>query len=159
MIVKLDYFPNFAVIDMTFFLSCSCWSPENSVDSIETIYWCYSKYTYFIVVVVQLLSCVWLFMTPWTAAYQACLSTISRSLLKFMSIEFGDAVQPSHLLPPTSPLTFNLSQHESLFQWGDFLHQVVSIGASASASVLPMNIQGWFPLGLTGLISLPSKRL
>ena len=32
-----------------------------------------------------------------------------------------------------------------------------SIGASASASALPMNIQGWFPLGLTGLISLPSK--
>ena len=34
-----------------------------------------------------------------------------------------------------------------------------SIGASASASVLPMNIQGWFPLGVTGLISLPSKGL
>ena len=33
-----------------------------------------------------------------------------------------------------------------------------SIGASVSASVLPMNIQGWFPLGLTSLISLPSKR-
>ena len=34
-----------------------------------------------------------------------------------------------------------------------------SIGVSASASVLPMNIQGWFPLGLTGLISLLSKEL
>ena len=34
-----------------------------------------------------------------------------------------------------------------------------SIGASASASVLPMNIQGWFPLGLTGLITFLSKRL
>ena len=34
-----------------------------------------------------------------------------------------------------------------------------SIGASASASVLPMNIQGWFPLGLTGLISLQYKGL
>ena len=34
-----------------------------------------------------------------------------------------------------------------------------SIGASSSASVLPMNIQGWFPLGWTGLISLPSKGL
>ena len=34
-----------------------------------------------------------------------------------------------------------------------------SIGASASASVLPMNIQGWFPLGLTGLMSLQSKGL
>ena len=39
-----------------------------------------------------------------------------------------------------------------LFAWGD-----LSIGASASASVLPMNIQGWFPLGLTGFISLLSK--
>ena len=34
-----------------------------------------------------------------------------------------------------------------------------SIGASPSASVLPMNIQGWFPLGLTGLISLLSREL
>ena len=34
-----------------------------------------------------------------------------------------------------------------------------SVGSSASASVLPMNIQDWFPLGLTGLISLLSKRL
>ena len=34
-----------------------------------------------------------------------------------------------------------------------------SIGASASASVLPMNIQDWFPLGLTGLISLQSRGL
>ena len=34
-----------------------------------------------------------------------------------------------------------------------------TVGSSASASVLPMNIQGWFPLGLTGLISLLSKRL
>ena len=34
-----------------------------------------------------------------------------------------------------------------------------SIAASASSSVLPVNIQGWFPLGLTGLISLPSKGL
>ena len=34
-----------------------------------------------------------------------------------------------------------------------------STGASASASVLPINIQGWFPLGLTGLISLQSKGL
>ena len=41
-----------------------------------------------------------------------------------------------------------------LFAWG-----AQSIGASASASVLPVTIQGWFPLGLTGLISLPSKGL
>ena len=62
-----------------------------------------------------------------------------------------DAIPPSHPLLPPSPPAFNLSQHRGLFQW---------VGsASASASVLPMNIQGWFPLGLTGLISLLSKAL
>ena len=72
----------------------------------------------------------------------------------------GDAIQPSHPLFPTSPPAFNLSQHQGLFQWVSSLHQLAqSIGASASASVLPMNIQDWFPLGLTGLISLMSKGL
>ena len=47
--------------------------------------------------------------------------------------------------------SFSMSQ---LFESGG-----QSIGASASASVLPMNIQDWFPLGLTGLISLQSKGL
>ena len=53
---------------------------------------------------------------------------------------------------------FSLSQHQGLFQWVSSLHQVAqSIGVSAS--VLPMNIQNWFPLGLTGWISLQSKGL
>ena len=72
----------------------------------------------------------------------------------------GDAIQPSQssVAPFTScsqsfPAlgSFPVSQ---LFISG---HQ--SIEASSSASVLPMNIQGWFPLGLTGLISLLSKEL
>ena len=72
----------------------------------------------------------------------------------------SDATQLSHPLPPTSPPALNLSQHEGLFQWVGSLHQAdQSIGASALASVLPMNIQGWFPLGLTCLISLLSKGL
>ena len=52
----------------------------------------------------------------------------------------------------------NLSQHQGIFQWVIFFS---SGGQStrASASVLPVNIQGWFPLGLTGLISLQSKGL
>ena len=59
--------------------------------------------------------------------------------------------------PPFSS-AFNLSQHEDLFQWvGSSVGQ--SSRASASALVLPMNIQSWFPLGLTGLISLLSKGL
>ena len=64
----------------------------------------------------------------------------------------------SYVVPFSSfPQSFPASESFSvswLFTSGD-----QSIGASASASVLPMNIQGWFPLGLTGLISLQSKGL
>ena len=72
----------------------------------------------------------------------------------------GDAIQPSHtLLSPSSP-TFNLSQHQGFFPMTQFFALGgQSIGVSASASVLPMNIQDWFPLGLIGFISLQSKGL
>ena len=67
----------------------------------------------------------------------------------------GDAIQPSHLLSSSSLPALNLSQNRGLFQWVSYLQSGgQSIGASASASVLPMNIQGWFPLVLIGLISL-----
>ena len=64
-----------------------------------------------------------------------------------------DNIQPSH--PLSSPFlpTFTVSQHHSQF----FASSGQSIGASASASVPPMNIQDWFPLGWTGWISLQSK--
>ena len=65
----------------------------------------------------------------------------------------GDAIQPSHPLLSPSPPAFNLSQHQGLFQWVSSSHQV------AKVSVLPMNIQDWFPWGLTGLISLQSRGL
>ena len=68
----------------------------------------------------------------------------------------GDATPPSHPLSSPSPPVLNLSQHEGLFQWV-FAGQ--SIGASRLASVFPVNIQGWFPLGLTDLISLQSRGL
>ena len=67
----------------------------------------------------------------------------------------GDAIQPSHPLSSPSPPTFNLSQHQDLFMSQFF----VSDRVAASASVLPMNIQDWFPLGWTGWISLQSKGL
>ena len=113
---------------------------------------------YSVSVSTQLLSCVWLFAIPWTAACQASLSfTISWSLLKLMSIE---SVMPSnhlilccslHLLPSIFPSIRVFSNKLVLcIRWS-------RIGVSASASVLPMNIQDWFPLGLTGLISLLSK--
>ena len=76
----------------------------------------------------------------------------------------GDAIQPSHLLSSLSPPALHLSQDQGFlfffFQLSQFfISGGQSIGASASASVLPMNIQVWFPLGLTGLISLQSKGL
>ena len=68
----------------------------------------------------------------------------------------SDAIQPSHPLSSPSPLTFNLSPASGSFLMSQFFS---SGGQStgASASVLPVNIQDWFPLGLTGLISLLSK--
>ena len=69
----------------------------------------------------------------------------------------GDALQLSHPLSSSSPPALNLSQHQGLFQWVGTSHQMANVLVSASASVLPVNIQGWFPLGLTGLISLHSK--
>ena len=71
----------------------------------------------------------------------------------------GDAIQPSHPLLPPSPPALSLSQHQSFSMSWLFASGGQSIGASASASVLPVNIQSWFPLGLTGLISLLSKGL
>ena len=97
---------------------------------------------------VQLLSCVQLFATPWTVVLQASLSiTNSWSLLKLTSIAL---VMPSNhlilccplLFPPSIFLSIRVSYNESVLciRWP-------KTGASASASVLPMNIQGWFPLG------------
>ena len=72
----------------------------------------------------------------------------------------GDAIQPSHPLSSPSPPAPNPSQHQGLFQWVNSLHEVAKvIGVSALASVLPMNIQDWSPLGWTGWISLQSKGL
>ena len=120
----------------------------------------------------QLLSHVRLFVTPWIAARQASLSiTNSWTLLKLMSIEL---VMPSNHLILCRPLlhpapifpsirSFLMSQ---FFTSGGQSIGVSasasggqSIGVSASVSVLPMNIQDWFPLGWTGCISLLSKGL
>ena len=112
------------------------------------------------VVAVQLLSHVWLFSTPGTAACrlpcpslspwvysnscrlsQWCHSTISFSVTLFYSWPQSFPASGSFLM-------------SRLFASGG-----PSIGASVSASVLPMNIQGWFLIGLTGWISLQSKEL
>ena len=107
---------------------------------------------------VQLLSCVWLFATPWTAALQASLSiTNFWSLLKLMSIK--SVMTPNHfiLCPPFSSCLQYFPASGSFTVSQFFTSGGQSLGASASASFLPMDIQGFFPLGLTGLISLQSK--
>ena len=110
---------------------------------------------------VQSLSCVWLLVTPWTAARQASLSINHLLELAQTYVHWvGDAIQLSHPLSSLSPPAFNLSQHQGLFPVSRlFASGGQSIGASASASVLLMNIQDWFPLVWTGLISLLFKGL
>ena len=69
-----------------------------------------------------------------------------------------DVIQPSHPLSSHSPTALNNSKNQGLFQGVSYLHQVAKVlEASASASVLPKNIQDCFHLGLTGLISLQSR--
>ena len=147
------------------------------------------------IVVVELLSHVWVFVTPWTAHQQCTCSTKSSekdvccccSVTKLFPTlhdpmdcsmpafpvlhclpEFAqthshcvdDAIQPFHLLlpplllPSTFPSTRVFSNNQVFFASGG-----QSIGASASASVFPWNIQGWFPLRTTALISLKPKGL
>ena len=72
----------------------------------------------------------------------------------------GDAIQPSHSLLSPSPQAFNLSQHQGLFPMSQFFASgSQSIWVSASALVLPMDMQDWFLLGFTDSISLQSKGL
>ena len=92
----------------------------------------------------------------WTAACQASLSSVFQSLLTFMLIE---SVMPSHHLilcrPPLLPSIFPSSRVFSM----SWLFTSGSQSIEASASVLPVNIHGWFLLGLICLISLQSKEL
>ena len=109
---------------------------------------------------VQSLSHVRLFATPWTAARQASLSIIdSQSLLKLSpSSQWCHTAISSSVVPFSSCLqSFQASGSFPVSQF--FASGDQSIGVSASASVLPMNIQDWFPLGWTDWISLQSKGL
>ena len=109
---------------------------------------------------VQLLSRVLLFATPWTAPCQASLSiTNSWTLFKLMFIK---SVMPSSYLILCYPLLLLPSIFPSIriFANESVLHiRWPKYWVSASVSVFPMNIQDWFPLGWTGLISLQSKGL
>ena len=90
-----------------------------------------------------------------------CPSPTPRAYSKLYVHWVGDAVQPSHPLLSHSVFpslqSFPASGSFPMSQF--FASDGQSIGASASASVLPVNIQDWFPLGWTGCISLQSKGL
>ena len=109
--------------------------------------------------VVQLLICVQLLATPWTAVTRLpypplCPGICSEScpLSQWCRPTTSSSVTPS-------PPALNLSQYQGLFKCQLFTSGGQSIWASASASVLTMNIQGWFPLGFNGLISWLSEGL
>ena len=106
------------------------------------------------------------------SAAQSCLTLchpVDYSIAAFLVLQYllefsqthvhwiDDAIQPSHLLLPTSP-ALTLSQNSGSFPMS-WLFTTSGQSIGALASVLPMNIQSWFTLGLTGLTSLPSKGL
>ena len=105
----------------------------------------------------SVVSCVWLFTTPWTAACQASLSfIISWSLLNSCPLS-----QECCLTTSSSATLFSFCL-QSLLSLRSFMSRPFALGGQsigASVSVFPLKIQGWFPLGLTDLISLQSKGL
>ena len=109
---------------------------------------------------VNSLSHVQLFATPWTAAHYASLS-ITNPKVHSNSCPLSRWCHPtisSSVIPFSSRLqSFSVSGSFPMSQF--FTSGGQSIGVSASASVLSMNIQDWFPLGWTGWISLQSKGL
>ena len=143
----------------------SSWTFQPSSSSSSLIIIClvfkciFHRKSMYVISSVQSLSRVQLFVTPQTAAHQASLSIInSWSLLKLMSI--GRWCHPtisSSAVPFSCFQSFPASESFPRCQF--FPPGGQNIGVSASTSVLPMNIQDWFPLGLTGLISLQSKGL
>ena len=104
--------------------------------------------------IVQLLSCVWLFVTPWTGAHQASLSfTVSRSLFKFMFTKLVMTSSRLILCHPSFPPVLNLFQDQGLFQWVGSSPQVAknwnlsfSFSPSSEYSGLISVRTAWFDL-------------
>ena len=115
---------------------------------------------YFLFSSVQSLSRVRLFVTPWTAACQASLSiTNSRSYSNSCPSRWWCHPTISSSVTPFSSCLQSFPASGSFPLSQIFASGGQSIGVSASASVLSMHIQDWFPLGWTGWISLQSKGL
>ena len=109
----------------------------------------------FCLFVVQSLSHVGLFVTPWTHARLPCPSLCPgicsnlRPVSRWCHPTISSSVVPFSSCPQSSPASGSFPVSQLFASGGQSIR--------ALASVLPMNIQGWFPLGLTGLISLLSK--
>ena len=69
----------------------------------------------------------------------------------------NDAIQQSYALLPTSPPAFSIHRHQSLCQWVGPLHQMAKVLRFSFSISTSNEYSGWFPLELTGLISLLSK--
>ena len=131
----------------------------NKINYLKVFYWKY-PIIYIAAVVFQVLICVQLFVTPWTTAHQVSLSFTSPRVCS-NSCPLSWWCHPtisSSVVPFFSCLQFFPSSGSFLMS-GLFASGGKSTGASASASVLPMNTQDWSPLGWTGWISLQSKGL
>ena len=108
---------------------------------------------------VQLLSHIWLFVTPWTQAARLPCPSPAPGAYSNSVHQVGDAIQPSHPLSfPSSPI-FNLSQDQDLFQWVSSLHQVAKLLEFQLLYQSFQLILRTIPLGLTGWISLQFKGL
>ena len=122
---------------------------------IVIMYWFSLLWIMFCVSSVQSLSCVWLFLSPWTAAHEASLSITGAYSNSCPSRWW---CHPISVVPFSSHLQSFPASGAFPMSWF-FASGGQSTGISASASVLPMNIQDWFSLGWTGLISLQFKGL
>ena len=110
-----------------------------------------------------LFSCPVMSSSLWPCGLQHASTACPPHLPKFAQVNvhcLGDAIKPSHPLMPCSPSALNLSQHQGLFQWVGCLYQMTKILAlQLQHQSFQWSSQGWFPLRLTGLISLLSKGL
>ena len=113
-----------------------------------------------IFIALQSFTCAWLFVTPWTAAHQVSCPlptpwaySNSCPLSQWYHPTISSSIVPFSSLLQSLPASGSFPMSQFFASGGQ------SFGVSASASVLSMNIQDWFPLGLTGLILLQSKGL
>ena len=110
-----------------------------------------------LLLLVQLLSYIWLFVTPWTAAWQASLSLSPRVCSNSCPLSWWCHPTISSSVTPFSSCLQSFPASESFPVSQLFALGGQSIEVSSSASILPVDIQSWFPSGWTGLISLQSK--